>query len=135
MKLINLFFITLLIIVTTNRQSIAQETDILDYLPGILAAVSQNTENDGDTYSENEGDCNDKAPAIYPGAIEICGDGIDQDCSGGDLGCSGGVHAVLDISAKEFIDGIITIISFCASFFELFLAVLLIFESFLLKVL
>lgn len=32
-------------------------------------------------------DCADDAPEVYPGAIETCGDGIDQDCTGGDLAC------------------------------------------------
>lgn len=30
-------------------------------------------------------DCNDHNPAIRPGALEIAGDGIDQDCNGADL--------------------------------------------------
>ncbi len=33
-------------------------------------------------------DCNDANANIRPGKAEICGDGIDQDCSGADLACS-----------------------------------------------
>lgn len=59
------------------------------------------TDADGDTYgnlaspvsacsqpagtSINSTDCNDASSAIRPGATEIRGDGIDQDCSGADL--------------------------------------------------
>jgi hypothetical protein len=46
---------------------------------------------DDDGYSVGTGcgtvDCNDENSSIYPGAEEICGDGIDQDCSGQDLEC------------------------------------------------
>ncbi len=44
-------------------------------------------DDDGDGYTENEGDCNDRNTTIYPGALEVCGDGIDQDCDGADLNC------------------------------------------------
>ena len=44
-------------------------------------------DNDGDGFTENQGDCNDNDNSIYPDAEEICGDGIDQDCDGSDLPC------------------------------------------------
>lgn len=51
-----------------------------------LKEISQ-ADNDGDGYTKNEGDCDDNNKNIHPGAIEICGDGIDQDCNGSDLAC------------------------------------------------
>jgi hypothetical protein len=43
---------------------------------------------DSDGFTANQGDCNDEDDAVYPGATEVCGDGIDQNCSGADLTCS-----------------------------------------------
>ncbi|MBI5556326.1 MAG: hypothetical protein HY885_01660 [Deltaproteobacteria bacterium] len=50
---------------------------------------------DGDGFLVSTGDCDDTSAAVYPGANEICGDGIDQDCSGADLSCGTGPHANL----------------------------------------
>ena len=44
-----------------------------------------NFDADADGVKVGNGDCNDNNAAIYPGAIELVGDGIDQDCNGYDL--------------------------------------------------
>ena len=44
---------------------------------------------DGDGLSEEDGDCDDEDAEIYPGAPELCGDGVDADCSGTLAPCSG----------------------------------------------
>jgi hypothetical protein len=55
----------------------------------LACPVDPNTvDDDGDGTTENQGDCNDANATIHPGATEICGDGIDQDCSGADLACT-----------------------------------------------
>lgn len=56
----------------------------------ILSGVRINSvdiDDDGDGYTDNQGDCNDSNSKVHPGAPEICGDGIDQDCNGTDLVC------------------------------------------------
>lgn len=42
-------------------------------------------DDDGDGFTENQGDCNDGDLAIHPGIEDIPGDGIDQDCNGENL--------------------------------------------------
>ncbi len=48
---------------------------------------SYDADDDGDGWSEVQGDCNDSMNMTYPGATEICEDGIDQDCNGVDQSC------------------------------------------------
>jgi hypothetical protein len=46
---------------------------------------------DGDGWTTCAGDCNDIASGINPGAYDVCGDGLDNNCNGyTDEGCGGG---------------------------------------------
>ena len=55
-------------------------------LRGLLAAARHLTDHDGDGFSARfgGGDCYDARADVYPGAEDVPGDGIDQDCEGGD---------------------------------------------------
>jgi arylsulfatase A-like enzyme len=55
-------------------------------LRALLATARHLTDHDGDGFSARfgGGDCDDARADVYPGAEDIPGDGIDQDCEGGD---------------------------------------------------
>ncbi len=55
-------------------------------LPLLLATARRLTDHDGDGFSARfgGGDCDDTRADVYPGAQDIPGDGVDQDCEGGD---------------------------------------------------
>jgi choline-sulfatase len=55
-------------------------------LRALLATARRLTDHDGDGFSPRfgGGDCDDTRADVYPGAEDIPGDGIDQDCEGGD---------------------------------------------------
>ena len=45
-------------------------------------AAPEDVDNDGDGFSESQGDCDDSNASIAPGAADAPGDGIDSDCDG-----------------------------------------------------
>jgi len=52
---------------------------------GVIILNGNENDDDGDGYTENQGDCDDFNSKIFPGADEIVDDSIDQDCTGYDL--------------------------------------------------
>jgi hypothetical protein len=58
---------------------------------GYYASSTSACTNPGSGYTATQGingDCNDAVAGINAGATEICGNSIDEDCSGADLSCS-----------------------------------------------
>ncbi|MBM4396922.1 MAG: putative metal-binding motif-containing protein, partial [Deltaproteobacteria bacterium] len=57
---------------------------------------------DGDGYPAGpDTDCNDDDPTVHAGAPEKCGDGVDQDCKGGDVPCA----SIIDKDKDGFAPG------------------------------
>ena len=68
----------------------AEDDDILDVIEGHPDADGDGYGDDATTVltcdltdlSDVGGDCNDSDEAVNPGALEVCGDGLDNDCDG-----------------------------------------------------
>ena len=52
-----------------------------DDTAGDVSEADPDVDNDGDGYTENEGDCDDASATVNPDAIDGC-DGTDEDCDG-----------------------------------------------------
>ena len=72
--------------VANLRQSITTRVDSVRAWLDCRAAPDSAVDADGDGRPFCM-DCRDSDPATYPGAVEICGDGRDQDCDGTDPPC------------------------------------------------
>ena len=85
--LLNLIFLLLSLCIVNS--SFADEKEVEDFPWEIFypAFIKKSIDKDKDGFTKEQGDCNDSNPSINPDATEICGDGIDQDCSGSDLVC------------------------------------------------
>ena len=57
---------------------------LLTTLIGLLGCPLVPADDDNDGFTVAEGDCDDTDYTVYPGAVDIPGDGIDQNCDGED---------------------------------------------------
>ena len=71
--------------VTVYQREAGTRLDKIELEP--INAIPSVSDNDGDGFTVAQGDCNDDSANQYPGASDVCGDGIDQDCSGSDAVC------------------------------------------------
>ncbi len=72
-----------------------------------LRKVLLSRDADRDGFTRGQGDCNDRRADMFPGAAEVCGDGIDQDCDGADPLCDPGQLTTwyLDDDGDGYSDG------------------------------
>ena len=86
----------------------SQKIDVSEFGATHLAIVlDDDGDADNDGFTQDQGDCDDDNASVYPGAQEICGDGIDQDCDGADLSCTGtvdGYAITSDLWAKAVLE-------------------------------
>ena len=68
----------------TGSSDVPIEDTAVAALYGVEMVDTAYWDGDGDGYTPDEGDCDDSNPEIYPGAREIAGDGVDQNCNGED---------------------------------------------------
>ena len=56
---------------------------------GLPSTTCDTNDADGDGYDSST-DCDDSNASVHPGAVEVCDDGIDNDCTGGDSSTASG---------------------------------------------
>lgn len=64
----------------TDARVGALEEDVADLDARLAAIEGQFSDDDGDTFSEVQGDCDDANAAVNPLASEVPGNGVDDDC-------------------------------------------------------
>ncbi len=69
------------IAVDSNNKIYISYYDVSNYDLKYATNASYNSDDDGDGYTESQGDCDDTNPAINPAAAEVC-DGVDNNCNG-----------------------------------------------------
>ena len=81
------FILLNLLVIACNEQKdqntfdIASENEFMEESePSIEANNSATSDDDGDGFTENDGDCDDSNPQIYPSAPEYC-DNLDNNCN------------------------------------------------------
>lgn len=78
----------------------------IDSSPGPQGCQYQDsTDHDGDGFSFADGDCNDCDPSANPGAFDVPGNGVDEDCSGTADDEPANCDANLAIASTNAMDG------------------------------
>lgn len=58
-------------------------------------------DDDGDGFDAYQDDCNDADASVHPGATEVCGDGVDNDCDGTVDNCAATTPDPVPVATNE----------------------------------
>jgi hypothetical protein len=78
---------------------------------GATGCKQNKLDQDGDGYTELSDDCDDTNPNIHPGAVEVCGNDVDENCNGelDELGATSGRVWYLDNDGDGYGDDTFTV--------------------------
>ena len=104
------FLLPSLIFIACNEQNKGTEIDIneeheFSAEPAVESEDPLDIDDDGDGFSENEGDCDDSDGQVHPDAVEFC-DGVDTNCNDvADDNPNDGIDHYLDVDGDGFGSG------------------------------
>ncbi len=84
---------------------------LLLFAAGVTGCEEPKLDQDGDGYTELTNDCDDTNANIHPGAVEVCGNDIDENCNGelDELGATSGRVWYLDNDGDGYGDDTFTV--------------------------